>query len=54
LIALVEIFGSRGGWTSPIVWLRFQLRLKVCNARVVKSDNSIEECLTFNVKSLFQ
>jgi len=50
----LKFFGSRGRWTSPLVWLRFQLQFKVSNPRFVNSDNLIQECLTFNVKSLFQ
>ena len=49
-----KFFGSRGGWTSPLVWLRFQLQFKVSNPRFVNSDNLIQEWLTFNVISLFQ
>jgi hypothetical protein len=49
-----KFFGSRGGWTSPLVWLWFQLQFKVSNPCFKNSDNSKQECLTFNVKSLFQ
>ena len=54
LITFVEIFGSRGGWTYTLVWLRFELWFKVSDPRFVNSDSSIQECLTFDVKSLFQ
>jgi hypothetical protein len=49
-----KFFGSRGGWTSPLLWLRFQLQFKAPNPRFVNSDNSMQECLTFNIKSLLQ
>jgi len=49
-----KFFGWGEGWTSPLVWLWLQLQFKVSNPRFVNSDNSIQECLTFNVKSLFQ
>jgi hypothetical protein len=49
-----EFCGSRGGWTSPLVWLRFQLQFKVSNPRFDNNDNSIQECLTFKIKPLFQ
>ena len=38
-IALVEIFWVVGGWTSPLVWLRFQLPFEVSNPRFVNSNN---------------
>jgi len=40
LLRSSKFFGVRGGWTSPLVWLRFQLRFKVCKPRFVNSDNS--------------
>jgi len=48
-----KLFGSKGSWTSPLVWLRFQLRFKVSNPRFVNSDISIQECLTFNLNLCF-
>ena len=35
-----KFFGARGGWTSPLVWLRFLFQFKVSNPRFVNSDNS--------------
>jgi hypothetical protein len=49
-----KFYGSRGCWTSPLVWLRFQLWFKVSNPRFVNRANSIQKCLTFDVKSLLQ
>jgi hypothetical protein len=51
---LSRIFGSWGVWTSPLIWLPFQLWFIVSNPHFVYSHNSIQECLTFNIKSLFQ
>jgi len=49
-----KLFGSWGSWTYPLVWLWIQLRFKVYNPCFVNSDNSIQECSNFKVKSLFQ
>ena len=55
LIALVEMFLiAGGGWTAALVWLWFQLWFEVSNPRSVSSDNSIQECTTFNIRSLFR
>ena len=42
----MKFFGSRGSWTSPLIWLRFQLQFKVSNLRFINSDSLIQECLT--------
>jgi hypothetical protein len=40
-----KFFVSRGVWTSPLVWLRFQLGSKVSNPRFVNSNNSMPSAL---------
>jgi hypothetical protein len=44
-----KFFGSRRGWTSPLVRLWFYLRFKVSNPCFVKSEFSIQECWTFDL-----
>jgi hypothetical protein len=54
LIALIEIFWVVRSLDFPLIWLQLHLQFKVSNPRFINSDNSIQECLTFNVKSLLQ
>jgi hypothetical protein len=51
---LSKFWGLWGVWTSPLVWLGFHLRFRVSKPRFVSGENSIQKCLTFYVKSLFQ
>jgi hypothetical protein len=48
-----KLFGSQESWTSPLVWLRFQLRFTVFNPRFLNSVISIQECFTFNLNLCF-